>query len=267
MDGGPRIRVELGDADFFDLHHSAFFNSLPVVRDGLLKEGAAACEYTLRFVRVPELTAEPAWHRYEPLGNRMVATTPAATRRPPPSMRTDSSPLPGLSRMRRVRQLIMACHNGGTTRQQHWRCPYSQVLRRPGQPELVTWVTGGCRRRGAPAAAREGAQFPDAGLECAAGLPGPIHQPGPVTPYSRSDHPFGRGTSSRTRQQDHRTITADARGGRRGQRIWMLAGGSWVVVFALVMPGGGVSPGRPGWPGGRAPRPRCGGGSARRSAG
>ena len=72
MDGGPGIRVELGEADFFDLHHSAFFNALPVARDGPLKEGAAACEYTMRFVRVPELTEEPARQRYEPLGNRMV---------------------------------------------------------------------------------------------------------------------------------------------------------------------------------------------------
>jgi uncharacterized protein len=72
LDGGPGIRVELGEADFFDLHHSAFFNSLPVARDGLLKQGAAAREYTMRFVRVPELTAEPAWQRYEPLGYRVV---------------------------------------------------------------------------------------------------------------------------------------------------------------------------------------------------
>ncbi|HEV2374028.1 MAG TPA: putative glycolipid-binding domain-containing protein [Streptosporangiaceae bacterium] len=72
MDGGPGVRVELGGADFFDLHHCAFFNSLPVARDGLLTEGAAAREYTMRFVRVPELTAEAAWQRYEPLGNRMV---------------------------------------------------------------------------------------------------------------------------------------------------------------------------------------------------
>ena len=34
LDGGPSIRVELGDADFFDLHHSAFFNSLPVAPTG-----------------------------------------------------------------------------------------------------------------------------------------------------------------------------------------------------------------------------------------
>jgi hypothetical protein len=72
LGGGPGIRVELGDADFFDLQHSAFFNSLPVARDALLQEGAAARDYTMRFVRVPELTAEPLRQRYEPLGNRMV---------------------------------------------------------------------------------------------------------------------------------------------------------------------------------------------------
>ena len=71
-DGGPAIRVELGGADFFDLHHSAFFNSLPVARDGLLNETAEAREYTMRFVRVPELTAELVRQRYEPLGNRVV---------------------------------------------------------------------------------------------------------------------------------------------------------------------------------------------------
>jgi len=72
MNGGPVTRVELGSADFFDLHHSAFFNSLPVARDGLLDEGSIACDYTMRFVRVPKLTAEPSWQRYEPLGNRSV---------------------------------------------------------------------------------------------------------------------------------------------------------------------------------------------------
>lgn len=69
--GGPAASVELGDADFFDLHHSAFFNSLPVARDRLLEAGPAR-EYTMRFVRVPELTAERARQRYEPLGNRTV---------------------------------------------------------------------------------------------------------------------------------------------------------------------------------------------------
>lgn len=72
MDGGPVTRVELAGADFFDLHHSAFFNSLPVARDSLLADGAAAHEYTMRFVRVPELTAELATQRYEPLGNGVV---------------------------------------------------------------------------------------------------------------------------------------------------------------------------------------------------
>ena len=72
VDGGAGVRVELGDADFFDLHHSAFFNSLPVARDALLEQGATAREYTMRFVRVPELTAESAWQRYEPLAGRVV---------------------------------------------------------------------------------------------------------------------------------------------------------------------------------------------------
>jgi hypothetical protein len=77
--GGPGVRVELGDADFFDLGHSAFFNSLPVARDRLLEPGLAR-EYTMRFVRVPELTAEPAWQRYEPLGTGWCATARPASR-------------------------------------------------------------------------------------------------------------------------------------------------------------------------------------------
>src|SRR5258706_14478898 len=64
MDGAPGIRVELGDADFFDLHHSAFFNSLPVARDALLKEGPAAREYTMRLARVPEMPPEPPSSRW-----------------------------------------------------------------------------------------------------------------------------------------------------------------------------------------------------------
>jgi hypothetical protein len=72
MNDSPTVRVELGDADFFDLNHSAFFNSLPVVRDNLLDDGATAREYTMRFVRIPELTAELAPQTYEPLGNQIV---------------------------------------------------------------------------------------------------------------------------------------------------------------------------------------------------
>jgi uncharacterized protein len=69
--GGPAVKAELGDADFFDLQHSAFFNSLPVARDGLLEPGPGR-EYTMRFVHVPGLTAESSWQRYEPLGGRAV---------------------------------------------------------------------------------------------------------------------------------------------------------------------------------------------------
>ena len=63
--------VDLEDADFFDVFASPFFNSLPVVRDGLLS-GSEARTYTMRFVRVPELETVLSKQRYEPLGDRVV---------------------------------------------------------------------------------------------------------------------------------------------------------------------------------------------------
>jgi uncharacterized protein len=63
--------VKLEDADFFDVFASPFFNSLPVVRDGLLSGGDART-YTMRFVRVPELETVLSEQRYEPLGDRVV---------------------------------------------------------------------------------------------------------------------------------------------------------------------------------------------------
>src|SRR5712672_1197277 len=68
----PASGLGLGDPGFSGLHHPAFCNPLPAARDGPLTDGAAACEYTMRFVRVPELTAEPARQRDEPPGNPMV---------------------------------------------------------------------------------------------------------------------------------------------------------------------------------------------------
>jgi uncharacterized protein len=69
--GGPSRTVELGDADFFDVLASPFFNSLPVARDELLA-GGPVHEYTMRFVQVPSLEIVPSSQRYEPLGNRTV---------------------------------------------------------------------------------------------------------------------------------------------------------------------------------------------------
>jgi uncharacterized protein len=69
--GGRSTVVELEDADFFDVFASPFFNSLPVMRDGLLESGPAR-EYTMRFVRVPMLEVVPSQQRYEPLGSRVV---------------------------------------------------------------------------------------------------------------------------------------------------------------------------------------------------
>jgi uncharacterized protein len=69
--GDQSTVVELEDADFFDVFASPFFNSLPVVRDGLLAGGEART-YTMRFVRVPQLDTALTEQRYEPLGGRVV---------------------------------------------------------------------------------------------------------------------------------------------------------------------------------------------------
>jgi uncharacterized protein len=69
--GVAETTVELGDADFFDVFASPFFNTPPVMRDGLLAAGPARA-YTMRFVQVPELTAVPSQQRYEPRGDGVV---------------------------------------------------------------------------------------------------------------------------------------------------------------------------------------------------
>ena len=69
--GGPSKTVELEGADFFDVFASPFFNSLPVMHDGLLDAGTAR-EYTMNFVQVPSLEVVPSVQRYEPLGERVV---------------------------------------------------------------------------------------------------------------------------------------------------------------------------------------------------
>jgi uncharacterized protein len=78
---GERLRVEvvgeraadvaLEGFDFFDLGYSPLFNSLPVLRDGLLDEGPAR-DYVMRWVAVPELELHESQQRYEPLGGRRV---------------------------------------------------------------------------------------------------------------------------------------------------------------------------------------------------
>ena len=78
---GPRLEletvgvrsatVELADADFFDVFASPFFNTLPVVRDGLLEAGPAR-DYVMQFVAVPDLTVTRSKQRYKPRGERLV---------------------------------------------------------------------------------------------------------------------------------------------------------------------------------------------------
>jgi hypothetical protein len=69
--GGARTAVELGDADFFDLFASPFFNSLPVMRDDLLVAGPPR-DYVMQFVTVPEVDVVRSAQRYEPRGDRVV---------------------------------------------------------------------------------------------------------------------------------------------------------------------------------------------------
>jgi uncharacterized protein len=69
--GERQLDVRLDGLDFFDLGNSPLFNSLPVLRDGLLEEGAGR-EYVMRWVSVPELEVTEAEQRYEPLGGGLV---------------------------------------------------------------------------------------------------------------------------------------------------------------------------------------------------
>jgi uncharacterized protein len=68
---GDAATIELGDADFFDLGYSPLFNSLPVLRDGLLVPGPPR-DYAMRWVDVPSLAASRVEQRYEPLADRVV---------------------------------------------------------------------------------------------------------------------------------------------------------------------------------------------------
>jgi hypothetical protein len=69
--GQRTLKVELGRADFFDLGWSPLFNSLPVMRDGLLQRGRAR-DYVMRWVDVPSLEVRTSEQRYDPLGDGVV---------------------------------------------------------------------------------------------------------------------------------------------------------------------------------------------------
>jgi hypothetical protein len=69
--GERKLAVTLDGCDFFDLGYSPLFNSLPVLRDGLL-EGGPAHDYVMRWVSVPSLEVTESRQRYEPLGGRVV---------------------------------------------------------------------------------------------------------------------------------------------------------------------------------------------------
>jgi hypothetical protein len=69
--GGRSLELDLGDADFFDLGWSPLFNSLPVIRDELLRVGSPR-EYLMCWVDVPSLEVSKSQQRYQPLGNGRV---------------------------------------------------------------------------------------------------------------------------------------------------------------------------------------------------
>jgi hypothetical protein len=71
--GGAERTFALEGADFFDLSYSPLFNSLPVLRDGLLLAGHPAQDYVMRWVAVPELTVEASQQRYSPVGVGRIA--------------------------------------------------------------------------------------------------------------------------------------------------------------------------------------------------
>jgi hypothetical protein len=72
--GARSVELELGDADFFDLAFSPLFNSLPVIRDGLLQLGPPR-DYVMRWVDIPSLEVTTSEQHYEPLGNGNVRFT------------------------------------------------------------------------------------------------------------------------------------------------------------------------------------------------
>ena len=69
-----RVEVPLDGADFFDLGNSPLFNSLPVMRDGLLGDGPSR-DYSMRWVSVPELDVSKQLQRYQPLPDNVVRFT------------------------------------------------------------------------------------------------------------------------------------------------------------------------------------------------
>ncbi|HUA02926.1 MAG TPA: putative glycolipid-binding domain-containing protein [Solirubrobacteraceae bacterium] len=75
--GERSLELDLDGADFFDLGWSPLFNSLPVIRDGLLDPGPPR-DYVMRWVDVPSLDVRLSEQRYEPLGNGVVRFSSAS---------------------------------------------------------------------------------------------------------------------------------------------------------------------------------------------
>jgi hypothetical protein len=68
------VELALGDADFFDLGFSPLFNSLPVIRDGLVRPGPPRT-YVMSWVDVPSPEVSRSEQQYGALGNSSVRFT------------------------------------------------------------------------------------------------------------------------------------------------------------------------------------------------
>jgi hypothetical protein len=88
--GERSAEIALGDADFFDLGWSPLFNSLPVIRDGLLHSETPR-DYLMRWVDVPSLELS------ESRQDTNRSETPACAFDPARSARTSSSTATGSS--------------------------------------------------------------------------------------------------------------------------------------------------------------------------
>jgi uncharacterized protein len=64
--GGPRKRIEPGNADFVDLGFSPLTNTLPILRDNL-EGGGEPRDYLMALVDVPSLEISASKQRYEPV--------------------------------------------------------------------------------------------------------------------------------------------------------------------------------------------------------
>jgi hypothetical protein len=101
MDGGPRIRAGLGDPGFPTCNIRRSATRCPPPVTGSSPTARPPARTPIRFVRIPELTTEPARQRDEPPGNPMVRYRSSSCQANITDADRFLTPLPGPSRTRR----------------------------------------------------------------------------------------------------------------------------------------------------------------------